>query len=44
MLNCPMKDKNYLGNCEYCSERTDCMIREMMERLATLEAAVATKK
>ncbi len=39
-----MKDKNYLGNCEFCNERTDCMMREIMQKLQSLEAEVAQIK
>ncbi len=39
-----MKEKNYVGNCEYCAEKTDCMMREIMQKLATLEATVAQMK
>ncbi len=40
MVTCPMKDKNYNGYCENCSERTSCMLQEVLERLRELEEAI----
>jgi hypothetical protein len=41
MVNCPLKDKQYNGNCEQCNNREYCMLSEIMERIQTLESVVA---
>ena len=40
MIICPMKNKEYNGYCESCSERTNCMLQEVLERLRELEEAI----
>ena len=40
MVTCPMKDENYKGYCEGCSERTNCMLQEVLKRLRELEETV----
>jgi hypothetical protein len=44
MKNCSLKDKDYLGNCEFCNERTYCMLRDIMEKLQDLEFKIARMK
>ena len=44
MMTCPLKDKNYAGNCESCNERVDCMLRDILQKLSDLEATVAGVK
>jgi hypothetical protein len=44
MMTCPLKDKNYNGNCEFCNERVDCMLRDILQKMADLEATVAGMK
>jgi hypothetical protein len=44
MMTCPLKDNNYVGNCEFCNERMDCMMREIMQKLESLETTVAQMK
>jgi len=40
MFNCPMKNDNYLGYCEQCVERTDCMIRDISKKIQELEETI----
>ena len=44
MLNCPTKNDNFNGNCEYCVEKTDCMLRDVMQKLQELNKTVAQIK
>jgi hypothetical protein len=37
MVNCPLKDKNYNGNCDGCNNRAYCMMSEIIEKLHSLE-------
>jgi hypothetical protein len=41
MVNCPLKDSKFNGNCEGCNNRAYCMLSEIMEKLHTLEATIA---
>lgn len=41
MVNCPLKEKNYNGNCEGCEKRAYCMMSEIIEKLNSLEMKVA---
>ncbi len=44
MLNCPSKTDAYNGNCESCIEKTDCMLRDIMQKLQELSNTVAQMK
>ncbi len=44
MVNCPLKDELYSGNCEGFTNRTFCMMSEILERLQSLEATIARMK
>jgi len=44
MVNCPSKNAQYTGNCEYCNERTDCMLHDIFQKLQELTLAVAKKE
>jgi len=44
MVNCPLKNDKYTGECQYCTERTDCMLQDIMQKLEQLTLAVAEKK
>jgi len=44
MVICPLKDKNYIGNCEQCTNREYCMLNEIMEKLHKLEDEIAEIK
>jgi hypothetical protein len=44
MLNCPAKNETYSGNCEYCTEKTDCMIRDVIQKLQDLTKTVNQMK
>ncbi len=41
MMTCPSNDKTYTGNCESCNERVDCMLRDMMQKMQTMETTIA---
>ena len=41
---CPLKDPNYEGNCETCSFKIDCMLKDILQKLQGLELAVAEMK
>jgi hypothetical protein len=44
MVSCPLKDQNYNGDCAGCNNREYCMMSEIMDKLHSLEAAVAQMK
>ena len=44
MVNCALKDQNYNGNCESCNNREYCMMTEILEKLQSLETAIAQMK
>lgn len=44
MVTCPSKNETYNGNCEFCNERTDCMLRDILRKLQDLETTVAQVK
>ncbi len=44
MDNCSLKDENYGGNCEGCANRNYCMLSEILEKLKSLENAMAEMK
>ncbi len=44
MVNCPLKDKAYSGNCEGCTNRSFCMMSEIIERLRSVETELAHLK
>ena len=39
-MTCPLKDQNYEGNCESCSFKVDCMLKDILQKLHDLEVAV----
>jgi hypothetical protein len=44
MQNCPAKNEAYNGNCEYCNEKMDCMLRDMMQKIQELNNTIAQMK
>jgi len=44
MMTCPSNNKTYTGNCEFCNERVDCMLRDIMQKLQTVETTLAQMK
>lgn len=44
MLTCPHRNETYNGNCEFCNERSDCMLRDIMQKLQELETTVKQMK
>jgi len=44
MMNCPLNNNTYTGNCENCNERVDCMLRDIMHKMETMETTIAQLK
>ncbi len=44
MTECTLKDASYQGNCEFCSQRVDCMLSDILQKLKNLETVVAEKR
>ena len=44
MMECTLKDASYQGNCEFCNQKVDCMLSDILQKLKNLEAAAAERK
>ncbi len=41
---CPHYNANFSGYCEDCGQKTDCMLKTILTRLASIEARLAEIK
>lgn len=37
MSTCPFDDGCYRGNCEFCSQKVDCVLLAILQKVANLE-------
>ena len=40
MSVCPLDDGCYLGNCEFCSQKMDCVLLAILKKVANLERVI----
>ncbi len=41
MINCPIKESCYPGNCQFCDQRMDCILLAILQKLEKLEVALS---
>jgi len=37
MSTCPLNNECSLGNCEFCSQKADCVLLAILQKVANLE-------
>jgi hypothetical protein len=40
MSTCPLDNGCLSGNCEFCSQKADCVLLAILQKVANLESAV----
>ena len=40
MSDCPLNDGCYSGNCEFCSQKMDCVLLAILQKVANLESVI----
>jgi len=44
MITCELKDKIFAGNCEACSDKVYCILKELLEKINKLENTIEALK
>ena len=37
---CPLYEEGFLGNCEGCTQRVDCILLTILQRVERIEASI----
>jgi len=40
MSTCPLNNGCSLGNCEFCSQKADCVLLALLQKVETLERVI----
>jgi len=40
MSDCPLDDGCYSGNCEFCSQKMDCVLLAILKKVENLESII----
>ncbi len=40
MSTCPLKDGEYPGNCQFCEQKEDCILVNILHKVENLEKAL----